>query len=173
MKWVLHLVGTLIALSAGVPVEEILEKQNPVNYRLPKTIFPSNYAIELTPYFVAEPGKSAFTFDGETIITLSTAFANINEIVMHSKNIDLPNNLPTLTDAKDPSSKIRILSKQQDLVTDKLILGLEEALRPNVDYKLTFKYTGHLADDMHGFYKSSYVVNGVTKYINSHEKSYV
>lgn len=163
MKWVLHLVGTLIAISAAVPIDDFETKQNPINYRLPKTIYPSNYAIEITPYFEAEPGKSAFTFDGEAIITLSTTMPNINEIVMHAKNIDLPNNLPTLAEAKDPSSKIRILSKQQDSITDKLTLGLAEALKINVDYKLTFKYTGHLGDDMRGFYKSSYVINGVTK----------
>lgn len=166
MKWVLHLVGTLIALSAAVPIDELLEtKQNDINYRLPETIYPSNYDIELTPYFEAEPGKSAFTFDGNAIITLSTSMANIREIVLHARNIDLPIILPTLAEAKDSSSKIKVQSKQQNSVTDKLTLGLAEPLKPNVDYKLSFKYTGYLGDDMRGFYKSSYIINGVTKYV--------
>lgn len=133
-----------------------------VNYRLPITVLPSNYDIEITPYFTAEAGKAQYTFDGVARIRLSTAEINVNAIVLHAVN--LPGQLPTLTEALATTVVIGVTAANDDPVTQKRTLTLASALRPNVEYILTFVYVGNLNEDMNGFYRSSYVENGQTKY---------
>lgn len=132
------------------------------NYRLPNIIIPSNYDIEITPYFVAETNKSQFTFDGIAKITLRTSQLNIMQIVLHAVNLNTTTN-PTLVEAQDGFTSIQVTGSIDTLLTQKRTLTLASALKPNQDYILTFNYVGLINADMHGFYRSSYVENGTTK----------
>jgi len=51
----------------------------------------------------------------------------------------------------------------EDTQTDKFTFG--EELPAGSKATLTIKYVGHLNDKMAGFYRSSYVENGETKYM--------
>lgn len=136
-----------------------------VNYRLSTTVLPSNYNIEITPYFTAETGKEVFTFDGIASIRLSTSQVNVAVIELHAVN--LPGPLPTLVEALAPTVVIAVTTVVDDTVSQKRTVTLASALRPNIEYILTFTYVGNLNEDMNGFYRSYYVENGQTKYVFS------
>lgn len=136
--------------------------QEAENYRLPNIVIPSNYDIEITPYFVPENNKLQFTFDGIAKITLRTSSLNIMQIVLHAVNLNTTTN-PTLVEAQDGFTSIQITGSVDTLLTQKRTITLASALKPNQDYILTFNYVGQINDDMHGFYRSSYVENGTTK----------
>lgn len=132
------------------------------NYRLPNIVIPSNYDIEITPYFVPENNKLQFTFDGIAKITLRTSHLNIMQIVLHAVNLNTTTN-PTLVEAQDGFTSIQVTGSTDMLLTQKRTITLASALKPNQDYILTFNYVGQINDNMHGFYRSSYVENGTTK----------
>lgn len=136
--------------------------QDTENYRLPNIIIPSNYDIEITPYFVPENNKLQFTFDGIAKITLRTSHLNIMQIVLHAVNLNTTTN-PTLVEAQDGFTSIQVTGSTDMLLTQKRTITLASALKPNQDYILTFNYVGQINDNMHGFYRSSYVENGTTK----------
>ena len=48
--------------------------------------------------------------------------------------------------------------------TGMIMITTVDQLVPNIKYKITIKYTSVLNDLSRGFYRSSYVENGVTKY---------
>lgn len=133
-----------------------------VNYRLPTTVLPSNYNIQITPYFTAEAGKELFTFDGIATIRLSTTQMDVAIIELHALN--LPGQNPTLVEALAPTIAIIVSGMIDDPVSQKRTLTLTTPLRPNIEYLLTFNYVGYLNEEMNGFYRSYYVENGVTKY---------
>lgn len=136
--------------------------QDSENYRLPIIVIPSNYDIEITPYFVPEPNKLQFTFDGIARITLRTTNPNIMQIVLHAVNLNTTTN-PTLVEAQDGFTSIQVTGSIDTLRTQKRTLTLASALKANQDYILTFNYVGQINAGMHGFYRSSYVENGTTK----------
>lgn len=133
-----------------------------VNYRLPTTVVPSNYQIDITPYFTAEAGKEVFTFDGIARVTLRTAENNVNVIELNAVNLIGP--YPTLFEALAPTVTIVVNSVVDDAVSQKRTITLAQALRPNIDYVLTFMYVGSLNEDMNGFYRSYYTENDQIKY---------
>lgn len=136
--------------------------QDTDNYRLPNNIIPSNYDIEITPYFEAETNKLPFTFDGIAKITLRTNQNNIMQIVIHAVNLNTTTN-PTLVEAQDGFTSIQVTGSVDTLLTQKRTITLASALKTNQDYILTFNYVGQINANMFGFYRSSYVENGTTK----------
>lgn len=132
------------------------------NYRLPTTVIPSNYNIEITPYFTAETGKEVYTFDGIARIRLVTSASNVAVIELHALN--LLGEIPTLVEALTPATQIVVTGMSDDSVSQKRTLTLASPLRANIEYILTFIYVGYLNEEMNGFYRSYYVENGQTKY---------
>lgn len=132
------------------------------NYRLPTSVSPSNYELEITPYFIAEEQKLPFTFDGNVKITLRTSQTNIMDIILHSFNLEILG-LPTLAEIAIPANNIIVNNITENMTTQKITLNLASPITPHVDYILIFYYIGHLNDAMNGFYRSSYVEDGVTK----------
>lgn len=131
------------------------------NYRLPTTVEPSNYHIQLTPYFQNEGGKAQFTFDGIVDITIVTTQLNIREIVLHS--LDLTISSYSLVEYQDNLRSIQIESITDVPLTQKKVLALAGPLTVNQLYLLKFEYRGILGADMNGFYRSSYTENGNIK----------
>lgn len=139
-----------------------VSSQDIENYRLPSSIIPTNYDIEITPYFVAEIGKQQFTFDGFARIFFHTTQLNVMEIVLHSVNLNLTE-LTRLTEWPDIQTTISVGAITDNALTQKRTFQLTSALKPNQEYILTFNYIGYMNSDMNGFYRSSYMENGVLK----------
>lgn len=158
----------ILLLSAAIassiicaPTNDIDSKAAPLNYRLPTSVLPQNYVVELTPYFTGENGKEQFTFDGKVEITLSTNETNISDITLHTNELDVSGTIK-LRELFSPMTEIRVMSRSYDIRTHKYTLGLEKTLSKGVQYVLSMQYVGKLGTDMYGFYRSSYVENGKT-----------
>lgn len=163
--WILATLSTFINISATlVPshsekqFQQIEPQQEITEYRLPTRVVPSHYEILITPFF---DGPYQFTFDGNVKITIRTSAQNVNEIVLHTHDLIIREPLNTLKEAKDPTT-IQITSRSRNAITQKYTLSLASPLRTNIDYVLEFYYTGNLNSEMKGFYRSSYVQDGVT-----------
>lgn len=132
------------------------------DYRLPTNVKPSNYHLTVTPYLKAAVGKPQFTFDGIVIITLQTDQTGVNSIVLHQRDLTFGNDQIRLTRENDVT-QISVTASHND-TTNKLTLNLSTSLVQNQKYTLRIEYTGLLNNNMYGFYRSSYVENGVTKW---------
>lgn len=154
----------LIAISRSAPTNITdLQSKDVLNYRLPTNVIPHHYVVELTPYFTTQNGnKEQFTFDGKVDITLSTNESDITQIVLHANELEI-SAIVKLRDEIVPLTEIKLVSRSQDVRTHKYILEFEKALQARRKYVLSLQFVGKLSTDMHGFYRSSYEENGVTK----------
>lgn len=153
----------LISLTLTAPTNntELLTRDT-LNYRLPTSVVPHHYVVELTPYFTSQNGKEQFTFDGKVDITLSTNETDITEIVLHANELEISAHAK-LRDETVSLTEIKLISRTHDTRTHKYTLGLEKSLQARRKYVLSLQFIGKLGSDMHGFYRSSYEDNGVTK----------
>lgn len=156
--WILVTILIFIDILTSTSSQEIEPFQETIDYRLPTRVVPSNYDITITPYF---DGAKAFTFDGVVRITIRTSQQNVNEIVVHAHDLTFRDNMNTLTEAKDPTT-IVITNRSRNAITQKYTLSLASSMKTNIDYILEFYYTGNMNTEMKGFYRSSYVQDGVT-----------
>ena len=130
------------------------------NYRLSTNVMPDSYKISLKPYLMETDGDKRFTFDGEVQIQVTVKVAT-NILEMHAKNLAIsvqeyrdtlvgnPKHMPTL---------------EHNQTTDIIKFNLDSTWAVGAVKYLTFKYTGTMDDDMHGFYRSSYLdANNKTK----------
>ncbi|KAF8533917.1 peptidase family M1-domain-containing protein [Trichophaea hybrida] len=120
---------------------------------LPTNVKPLHYDLKLEPNF------KDFTFEGTVSIELEIKEASteisVNTLEINIKDTKLEHCGKTLT----PVSH----NYNEDTQTDKFAFG--EELPAGSKATLTIKYVGQLNDKMAGFYRSSYVENGVTKYM--------
>lgn len=165
MQILLILIGLALAVTAN-PIEtnEILTTDiKPIaeesEYRLNEVTVPFHYDLDITPYFEDEgTGENlikAFTFHGLVEITIKTEVAGRKSIRMHAKNLQIVSK--SICKKEDPIACIDISSEGVNIDADILELFLETELEPNVFYIVKSEYWGSMDDDMHGFYKSSYV----------------
>lgn len=160
--WIIVTVLTFINIptltsSQSSQFQEIEPFQEIVDYRLPTRVVPSNYELIITPYF---DGEKQFTFDGVVRITIRTSQPNVNEIVVHAHDLTIRENMNTLTEAKDPTT-IAITNRSRNAITQKYTLSLATPMKTNIDYVLEFYYSGIMNSEMKGFYRSSYIQDGV------------
>lgn len=159
MKVFCLIVTCCIGAILSSPIDEIESKQATPNYRLPTHLIPSNYAIEIEPFFT---GPNEFTFDGRATITFQSQ-TTTSEIVLHQNQLIIDEQLTVLTLASNAGAQTIITGTDWNNVTHLYTLHTSAVLLPNVDYRLTFHYIGILSTDMRGFYRSSYVENQETK----------
>ncbi|KAJ5128911.1 hypothetical protein N7448_002620 [Penicillium atrosanguineum] len=123
---------------------------------LPTNVKPVHYDLTLEPNF------EKFTYDGTVVIDLQvnedTDFIslNSNQIDIHSAVVSSKG---TVVESKPDIS----INKNNQVATIKF----NQAISAGSDAQLKLTFTGILNDNMAGFYRSSYKVNGETKYIAS------
>jgi aminopeptidase 2 len=116
-------------------------------YRLPQTATPVNYTITLTPDY----DKFA-TFTGEVEIWV-TAETDGNNISLHYDNMTIHSR----TVFHENGDELDLDDDHYDNTTNIYTLILyNQTFKPGEKYKIYINYTGHLLDDMAGFYRSSY-----------------
>ena len=115
--------------------------------RLSKAVTPSHYQILLNPDLVL------CTFMGEETITLSLAKPT-KEITLHASELSIAVANITI------GQKIIVAQKiSYDEVSETATFHFQKSI-PKGKAKLTLMFSGVLKDNMRGFYKSSYAVNG-------------
>ena len=128
-----------------------LKRKNPkltTNYRLPTSVKPTAYDIHLQPFF-EENVEKKFTFEGKVIINLNIE-KDTWEIVLHQFGLDIK----TIQLNSEP---IEDNNTDYNKTTQLLTIYPKNVLKANTTVKLQFDYSGHLRDDMRGFYRSYYV----------------
>lgn len=163
---VLYLLAVSICCALASPIdllnpaavaEEITPRAELEEYRLNGDVQPSHYDIELTPYFQDEGSNKAFTFDGVSMMTFRVTRPGVTNIVLHQWKIDIKSWFLKLA---INSADVPHGAATYDEETHKLTIPVNQALAVDTDYMLIFNYVGILDDDMHGFYRSYYMVNG-------------
>ncbi|KAE8618156.1 hypothetical protein XENTR_v10009290 [Xenopus tropicalis] len=132
-------------------------------YRLPKTLSPVHYDVELQPFLVKN-ADGLYVFRGK-----STAFFICNDatdlIIIHSNKLN--HTKFNSFDAKLQDGATDVALKSTFFQKDKQFLVVQAAanLVPGKQYGLYTEFVGELADDLAGFYRSEYLEDGVTKII--------
>ena len=114
------------------------------SFRLPRTVTPSRYAIELR----LDPGTP--TFDG-TLDAAVTVHESVSEIVLNGTEITVAAGALV----GDDEQVIEIGKVVPDAEAGRLTLELPSELEPG-DYALRLEFTGRLSDLMEGMYRSRY-----------------
>lgn len=125
-----------------------------LDYRLPKTVVPTNYEIILAPEF-----KNDFKFDG--IVHISAYLQNsTNTITLHHGRMDI-NIVSVIVDNRNEkvndTRNEKINGTTYNNKTEKYEIKLDKVLKAGTNITINFEYVGKLRDDMIGFYRSSYV----------------
>lgn len=122
-------------------------KKNP--YRLPEGIEPVNYELKL------EPNLEEFTFNGYLSIILNV-LKPTKKIVLHAAELNIDLKKHVVTCDGELVKEISFNNKMETLSIE--LLNTIETGR----HKLSIEYEGALNDNMHGFYRTSYQIDGKT-----------
>ncbi|XP_062381418.1 aminopeptidase Ey-like [Sardina pilchardus] len=127
-----------------------------VRYRLPDSLKPHQYNITLWPRLAKnEHGKYIFT--GHSTVSFECV-KETDLILIHSKRLELNKSnghhatLTGLGGAVAPTIKATGLQ----VTTEYLVIQLNGKLEAGKSYQLYTSFTGELADDLRGFYRSEY-----------------
>lgn len=135
-----------------------------VNYRLPTTIWPSKYVLEITPFFEDARGSPALSFEGSVIITMSTKFDSIRKIVLHSSGLEISPNI-SIRSLEKPDEPIKIISQKDCILTEKTTFKLNAELVPGNNYNLVLHFHGKMSDQPTGLFHNSYTEGNETKWL--------
>lgn len=119
---------------------------------LPTNVVPSRYSLSITPSF------TTFKAPGKAVIDVEVKEAT-NKVVVHSKEIVIHSVEFSSSHGKASSTSITYDEKE-----DRATFEFGHAL-PVGHGQLTIDYEAVLNDDMAGFYKSKYIVNGETRWM--------
>ena len=135
------------------------------NYRLPTDILPYHYNILVRVQLVNTSGNS-FPYDAEVKMEL-TCFKDTSSLVFHIEKLIIDNATITLTSKTDSTfGELKGFSWYNDYQRNFFIANLTKTFKAFNNYTLYIKYTGFLADDNVGFYRSSYIdSNNVKKWL--------
>ncbi|XP_070619155.1 aminopeptidase N [Erythrolamprus reginae] len=130
--------------------------------RLPKTLMPTVYTISLQP-FLTPITPDFYIFKGDSTVEFQCKQPT-DLIIIHSKklNYTMQGELhATLKGIGVPTPAIErtwLVEK-----TEYLVVKLKETLQKDATYQLHAQFTGELADDLAGFYRSAYTEGGQSK----------
>ena len=129
---------------------KITSKTKKVSVRLSQNVLPIHYAITL------KPDLDAHTFSGHETITISL-LKPTKKISLHSKDLSIK--AVSVIFAKNNLSPKNI-SYDDHLETATFEFA---SMLPKGKVKLSINFEGVLADNMRGFYKSKYVIDGTER----------
>eukprot|EP00026_Physarum_polycephalum_P002309 Phypoly_transcript_02315.p1 GENE.Phypoly_transcript_02315~~Phypoly_transcript_02315.p1 ORF type:complete len:885 (+),score=198.44 Phypoly_transcript_02315:95-2656(+) len=119
---------------------------------LPTNVVPSKYSVHLSPNF------TTFKAPGKAVIDVEVKEAT-NKVVVHTKEIEVQS-----VEFSSSHGKVNSTNISYDTKEDRAIFEFGQAL-PVGHGQLTIVYEAVLNDDMAGFYKSKYIVNGETRWM--------
>lgn len=127
--------------------EEPVVPERPKNVRLPRSLVPLHYDVELQPRLYGN-----FTFDGQVAILVSCAHAASN-VTLHIKDLNVSN----VSVSGSDGGAVEIDGHSEDKALQFLVIALKKPLVQSSNYTIRMKFVGVLNDDLAGFYRSSYV----------------
>ncbi len=127
-------------------------QKNKQNVRLGSVVIPIHYQI------ILEPDLLAHTFKGEETIMITLA-KQVREITLHSKDLKIMSATISFGTQSHTAKKISYDSKRETATF------LFDQVVPKGKAKLHLTFAGILRDNMRGFYKSRYEVNGQERFM--------
>lgn len=130
---------------------------DPNHFRLPGTVIPSHYEIDLKPYLDPEDQGESYTgteiqhFDGISTVYF-TALEETSLLVLNSKYIDYKTLIVTNISKKDQNIPIVSYYTNDTHPNEYIYITLSQNLQIDNEYKLETTYTGYLKNDNFGFY---------------------
>lgn len=110
-----------------------------------------------------------FTFSGNSTVTFKCV-EETDLILIHSHKLNYTSSKNaygarlTALNSRETAPSIKFIWLQP--VTQYLVIELNGKLTKGWSYDFFIKFTGELADDLGGFYRSEYEEDGVTKYVH-------
>ncbi|KAM9754213.1 aminopeptidase N-like isoform 2-T2 [Menidia menidia] len=136
-------------------------------YRLPKSLVPDHYNVTLWPRLTPDPTTGLYIFTGESSVRFQCV-EDTNLILIHSNRLNytrLENGHWAMLTAVSGAAAPPVSSSWVQHVTQYLVVQLNGNLVRGQWYHLYTKFTGELADDLGGFYRSEYMEDGVKKVV--------
>ncbi|XP_068595878.1 aminopeptidase Ey-like [Brachionichthys hirsutus] len=135
-------------------------------YRLPTNLVPEHYNVTLWPRLTPNKTTGLYIFTGESTVEFNCS-QETDLILIHSNKLNYTlqdgylAKLISLSGVDAPSIKCSWLH----VVTQYLVLQLNGNLTKGQKYLLFTEFTGELADDLGGFYRSEYTEDGKEKVV--------
>ncbi|XP_015239287.1 PREDICTED: aminopeptidase N-like [Cyprinodon variegatus] len=136
-------------------------------YRLPPGLVPLFYNITLWPRLRPKENSSLYIFTGWSTVQFE-CLEETNLILIHSNKLNytkMEDGHPVRLTAEGDESAPNIKSAWLQPQTQYLVIQLKGRLTPGQKYRLYAEFTGELADDLAGFYRSEYEEDGVRKVV--------
>ncbi|NXC63444.1 AMPN Aminopeptidase, partial [Aleadryas rufinucha] len=130
---------------------------NPWNrWRLPTTLKPESYKVSLQP-FLKPDANNMYIFKGNSSVVFICVEAT-DLILIHSNklNYTMQGSFHATLQAEDGGSTPAISRTWLETPTQYLVVQLDTPLQQGQRYRLSTSFTGELADDLAGFYRSEY-----------------
>ncbi|NXE42787.1 AMPN Aminopeptidase, partial [Ptilorrhoa leucosticta] len=130
---------------------------NPWNrWRLPATLKPEIYEVTLQP-FLKPDANNMYIFKGNSSVVFTCVEAT-DLILIHSNklNYTMQGSFHATLQAEDGGSAPGISRTWLETPTQYLVVQLDTPLQQGQRYRLSSSFTGELADDLAGFYRSEY-----------------
>ncbi|KAL0978005.1 hypothetical protein UPYG_G00164630 [Umbra pygmaea] len=135
-------------------------------YRLPHSLAPVSYNITLWPRLVINDITGLYIFTGQSAV-LFECKKETDLIILHSNKLNLTlingqhARLTGVDGAEAPAIQNSWLVKK----TQFLVVRLQSSLQVGKRYELYTDFTGELADDLGGFYRSEYYEGEIKKVV--------
>ncbi|NXO80655.1 AMPN Aminopeptidase, partial [Sitta europaea] len=139
---------------------------NPWNrWRLPATLKPETYEVSLQP-FLKPDANNMYIFKGNSSVVFRCEEAT-NLILIHSNklNYTMQGSFHATLQAVDGGKAPAISRTWLETPTQYLVVQLDAPLQQGQRYRLSSNFTGELADDLAGFYRSEYTDETGTKQV--------
>ncbi|KAM9124594.1 aminopeptidase N [Pangshura tecta] len=159
--------GTPANVTNTTPLASTAAPANPWNnLRLPQSLIPEHYAVTLQPFLTPDTASGLYIFKGNSTVRFSCQNAT-DLILIHSKQLNYTQQSGFLVSLQgvNGSSPPPIANTWLETQTQYLVVQLQGQLEKGKSYELVSSFTGELADDLAGFYRSEYVENGVTRVV--------
>ncbi|XP_029430470.1 aminopeptidase Ey-like [Rhinatrema bivittatum] len=142
------------------PSNEIWNK-----YRLPGSLIPEHYDVELQPY-LTKNSEGLYIFKGNSTVSIKCVTPT-NLILIHSNKLNYTpkNGHPISLGGVDGSNPPAIEKSWLEVPTQYLVAQLSSNLEAGKKYTISSEFTGKLADDLAGFYRSEYKEGNETRVI--------
>ncbi|NWZ72666.1 AMPN Aminopeptidase, partial [Acrocephalus arundinaceus] len=151
-------VGTGTTTSPGITTTTTTPvPNNPWNrWRLPTTLKPEFYEVSLQP-FLTPDANNMYIFKGSSSVVFVCEEAT-DLILIHSNklNYTMQGSFHATLQAEDGGTAPAISKTWLETPTQYLVVQLSAPLQQGQRYRLSSSFTGELADDLAGFYRSEY-----------------
>ncbi|AWP08987.1 putative aminopeptidase N-like [Scophthalmus maximus] len=138
------------------------------SHRLPDDLVADHYNVTLWPRLTRDPNIGLYVFTGKSTVEFECV-KETDLILIHSNKLNYTTLSNTHTAGVITSggggSAPGVKSSWLQLQTQYLVIQLNSRLTVGQKYQLYTEFTGELADDLAGFYRSEYEEDGVRKIV--------